>query len=117
MGDCAEHGFATVSAAWERYTTDPMFERRVQLVRHQVEHLVWPDGDDGLEKMLACVISVALNVADEMPRRLLSVTAARSAAEVLRDASGWVPDPASAIMLGSRADAYERAEQRMRTQR
>jgi hypothetical protein len=117
MGDCAEQGFDAMNRAWERYNSDPGFARRVQLVRHQIEHLTWPDGDDGLEQMLAGVISVALNTAEEMPRLLLSVTAARSAAEVLRDASGWVPDPASAIMLGEHADVYQRAEQRMRAQR
>jgi hypothetical protein len=117
VSDCAQVGFEALQRAWWRFENDPEFYTRVATVRHTIEHLTWPTGEDGLEQMLAAVISVALLAGDADRAKLhaaLRATAAHASAKALRTASSWVPDPCSAILLGQQADVYADAAQQIR---
>jgi hypothetical protein len=117
VSDCARTGLETLQRAWWRFENDPDFQTRVATVRHTIEHLAWPEGEGALEQMLAAVISVAL-LAGDVDRvkiqKALRLVAAQASASTLRSASGWAPDPCTAILLGQQADMYAEAAQQFR---
>jgi hypothetical protein len=114
-GSCQINGWETLLAAWRRYERDEAFREHVEMVRHSIEHLIWPTGEDGLEMMFRGLIAVALQSTDperEQIKRAMEVLGADSAATALTVAASKLDHPESAITLLAMAQSWtERANQ------